>query len=377
MESYKEILEKIAREESRLSKNEKSFAGFINLLPKAEIHLHVEALVSPESLQKLNEKHQFYPECTTTEALKTKLGLKKIRDLNEMIDQFLKIQSFFRVEEDFALITSSIPQYMNDNQLNYMEVHFAPSSFIRNGLNFDGMISNLEAGMNAICKEMNVDIRIIIDLSRTFGVDNAMNNLTNVKNYLASHKNSRIIAVGLGGAEKSGTPQEYSPVFKQAKEWGIPSVAHGGEDSGPEQLWDTLKYLDPLRIGHGTCAFLEDDLMEELKKRAVPMEICPTSNVITGRFMKKLSEHPIRKFYDYGLSVTLNTDDPMIFGIQLNDEYCNLYSDLHFTHLEIVEILKNTYRSSFMPEKEKQKNIDAVDKAVLKAVKEVYPQYIN
>lgn len=377
MESYIEILEKIAREESRLTRNRKSFAGFIQRLPKAEIHLHVEALVSPESLQKLNEKHRFYPECTSTEALKKKLDLKEIRDLNEMIDQFIKIQSFFRVEEDFALITSSIPQYMKDNQLNYIEVHFAPSSFLRNGLNFDGMVTNLEAGMNAVCKQMDVDIRIIIDLSRTFGVENAMSNLTHVKNYLASHKESRIIAVGLGGAEKSGTPQEYSPVFKQAKEWGIPSVAHGGEDSGPEQLWDTLKFLNPLRIGHGTCAFQEEALMDELRNRAIPMEICPTSNVVTGRFMKKLSEHPVRKFYDHGLLITLNTDDPMIFGIQLNDEYCNLYSELHFTHLEIVEILKNTYRSSFMSNGEKQKNIDAVNKAVLKAVKEVYPQYIN
>lgn len=375
MERYTAILEQITLDESRSSRNEVSFRKFIEGLPKAEIHLHVEALVTPASLLKLNEKHQFYPECTDTEKLKQKLGLKKIHDLNEMIDQFIKIQSFFRVEEDFALITSSIPQYMTDNQLNYMEVHFAPSSFIRNGLNFEGMIVNLEAGMNEICRKMGVDIRLIIDLSRTFGIENAMNNLKNVKDYLASHPQTRIIAVGLGGAEKSGAPKEYSSVFKQAKEWGIPSVAHGGEDSGPEQLWDTLEYLNPLRIGHGTCAFLDEKLMDELKKRAVPMEICPTSNVITGRFMKQISEHPIRKFYNHGLLITLNTDDPMIFGIQLNDEYVNLYKHLNFTHQEIIHILKNTYQSSFMPENEKQKNLEALNQAVMSALKEVYPQY--
>jgi len=375
MERFKSILDILARNEHKVQNDPESFSQFISLLPKAEIHLHVEALLTPEDLQELNVKHQLYPECTTAEDLKEALGLKKIRDLNEMIGQFLKIQAFFKEEDDFEVITNSIPRYMKTNQITYMEVHFSPSSFLKNGLDFDGMVSSMETGIDKICEEMDVDIRVIIDISRTFGVENAMNNLKHVKAYLENHKDSRIISIGLGGAEKSGKPEEFGPVFSQAQQWGIPTVAHGGEDSDAEQLWATLKYLNPLRIGHGTSAFQEEALMKELRDRAIPLEICPTSNVITGRFMKKMSEHPIRLFFDKGLMVTLNTDDPAIFGIQLNDEYLNLFTELNFTLSEIVQILINTYQSSFMPEDQKRSSLNKLEAALMPAIAKVYPDF--
>ncbi len=371
MDNISSKLERIDQQELS-QRNPQAFSEFISLLPKAEIHLHVEALVTPKSLHALNQRHQLYPECKTSDELKNKLDLKEIHDLNEMIDQFIKVQSFFREEEDFALIDQHIPEYMKNNQITYMEMHFAPSSFLRNGLNFNGMVSNFENEVNNICRETGRDVRIIIDLSRTFGVDNAMNNLNFVKSYLDSHNDSRIIAVGLGGSEKTGTPKEYGPVFKQAQQWRIKTVAHGGEDSGPEQMWSTLKELNPLRIGHGTCSFQDEKLMDTLRDRAIPLEICPTSNVITGKFMKKMSEHPIRTYYDRGMVVTLNTDDPVIFGIELNHEYNNLYIHLNFTLQEIVQIIRNGYTSSFMSEQDKVKSLELLDKTLEKAIKQVY-----
>jgi len=376
MERYNRILENIARHEASSQRDAESFSRFINLLPKVEIHLHVEALLTADDLQKLNEKNGLYPECKTAEELRDKLNLRKIRDLNAMIQQFLKIQTFFKSEEDFALITESIPRYMEKNQIKYMEVHFSPSSFLKHGMKFDGMVSNLEKAISQVCRENQVDVRIIIDLSRTFGVKNAFNNLNCVKEYLSSHKDSRIIAVGLGGAEKAGTPEEYGPVFFQAHEWGIRTVAHGGEDSGPEQLWATLKHLNPLRIGHGTSSFMEEALMQELKDRGIPLEICPTSNVVTGRFMKTMAEHPVRIFYDKGLMVTLNTDDPSIFGIELNDEYMNLYNELNFSVYEIVQVLINTYKSSFMTEEQKKNSLNKLYEALEPAIKKTYPDFI-
>lgn len=377
MDDTNKLLTRIDDAEKRSGRDPKAFSRFIAMLPKAEIHLHVEALITADSLQKLNIKNGLYPECKTADQLKTHLDLKEISDLNEMIDQFIKIQTFFRNEEDFALINNCISSYMEDNNITYMEVHFSPSTFLKNGLQFDGMISSLEGEIDKICDESGKDVRIIVDVSRTFGVENAMTNLKLVKEYQDKHPKNRIIAIGLGGSEKSGTPKEYGPVFKQAHQWNIRTVAHGGEDSGPEQLWATLKELEPLRIGHGTSAHLEEALMDELKKREIPLEVCPSSNVITGRFMKNMSEHPIKLFYEKGIALTLNTDDPLIFGIQLNDEYQNLYDDLDFSLLQLVQLVRNTYKYSFMREDWKERSMKVLEEAIPKALKEIYPEQLK
>ena len=162
------------------------------------------------------------------------------------------------------------------------------------------------------------------------------------------HKTDSIIGIGLGGSESQGPAEEFAGVFKKAVAAGLQVVAHAGEDVDSRSIWNTLKLLKATRIGHGISAAADTRLMRYLAEKQIPLEICPTSNIFTQKYVQRMEDHPIRDFFDKGINVTLNTDDPTLFGIDLVEEYYNLYQDLDFTLEELFQVMKNTVFASFM-----------------------------
>ncbi|MEM9424923.1 MAG: adenosine deaminase, partial [Spirochaetota bacterium] len=163
-----------------------------------------------------------------------------------------------------------------------------------------------------------------------------------------------IIGIGLGGAEQSGPAREYQEVFTKARENQLHCVAHAGEDMGPDSIWESLKLLHVERIGHGTSAMEDPALRREIKESQIPLEICVTSNTFTRRFISAAKDHPIRLFYDEGLPLTLNSDDPTLFHSELNNEYKILVRDCGFSAADILQIMENNVMMSFMAEEQKQ-----------------------
>ena len=317
-------------------------------IPKTEIHLHLEALASVDTIWTLMKKHSIsYEEISSKDDLRKKF---QVTSLNEFIDLFINvIQNCFRSEDDIDLLIEDARSYLTRNNIVYSEIFFSPSKFLLNGLTFEGIIDRLETGSVSLKKKSSLDIRFIIDVSRSFGMENAMNNL----DYTLQNRSDTIIGIGLGGAEATGPAKEYAKVFEKASSEGLHVVAHAGEDVGPESIWDAIKLLGAERIGHGISAIQDDALIDYLEENAVPLEICPTSNLFTQKYVKVLEEHPIRAFYDRGLNVTVNTDDPTLFGIDLVDEYMRLANRGFFKPDEIIDLVKNNVFATFLPKKQK------------------------
>lgn len=316
----------------------------IKKFPKTEVHLHLEACINKDTLRFLFNKNEIPVD---DKEFEEKFNFK---DLNGFIQLFFYIQSAIKEEEDFAYMVDSLADYMREDNIVYAEVFVAPTRFVQNGLDFFEMMEIILERVRDIRKEDGTDIRILIDVSRTFGLDNA---LTNLEKVLKISHHEEILGIGLGGAELLGPAKDYEKVFRIAREAGLHCVAHAGEDDGPWSIWDSLKYLQVERIGHGTSAIQDPELVQYLKENRIPIEICLTSNIFTGKYVRKPENHPVRYYFDQGLMLCINTDDPEIFNVKLTDEYYKLYKHLNFTIEEIIELIKKGVYSSFHPKKEK------------------------
>ena len=341
---------------------------WISNVPKSEIHLHLEAVVKISSYMKLNEKYNVDDSLRTMEDYKKQLSFK---DLKDMINFFLHLQTFFREEDDYKYMAQDVVDYARDNNIRYMEVYFSPSKIIQAGyVDIHAVFRLLDRTFQQIKEEHGIETRVIVDVSRSFGPDNAMQNLNILMDYLKGAEDTCFIGIGLGGAESGNSCLEYKDVFSLAQKNHLHTVAHAGEEVESKSIWDAVEGIGAERIGHGTSAMFDEELMVYLQKNGTALEICPASNIMTKKYVSRMEDHPIRKFFDRGINVTLNTDDPILFDIDLNTEYYNLYSKLNFSQEELLKVVKNTWESTFLTRIEKDRYWALVEKAVYQAKKE-------
>ena len=325
--------------------NKSEFYSFFKKIPKAELHIHIEAVMSRETIKKLYFKKNAV-EFSDEEIKK----LFSYSDLNGFIAAFLQVQDLFSEVSDFDLIFEDLKNYLLRNGVVHCEAFFAPSAFIKKGFSYSEMTKNFEKNLKKIKKETGITVWLMGDVSRTFGLENAENN------YKMFRENpfEGFIGIGLGGAESKGPSKDFGPVFEKALADKYHAVAHAGEDVGPESIWDALKICHAERIGHGITSVQDSELLKYLADSKVPVEVCPTSNVFTKKYVKRMAEHPVREMFDKGVSVTIGTDDPIFFGAELLDEYWNLYSKLKFSKDEMKQIVLNSFEDSFLAKNEKE-----------------------
>lgn len=322
---------------------------FLIEMPKVELHLHLEGMVSPSTVFKLIEKNSV--EIEGIESSEDVYNRFKVNSLDEFVSLYVNvIQPAICTEADFKLLVADAVDYMRRNRIFHVEIFVAVTKFIKAGLSYQRIAGVLHQQSQKIMKENNLSIKFIVDVSRGFGPDNAMHNL----DLVIAHKNDSIIGIGLGGAESQGPAQLFESVFKKARENNLHTVAHAGEDVGSESIWAALDILKVERIGHGISAIEDEKLLKELQVRQTPLEICPTSNLFTGKYVKQYQNHMIKEFFFRGLNVTLNSDDPGIFWVELNDEYLNLYEHSGFTIDELTDITMNGLNASFLSIEEKR-----------------------
>lgn len=329
---------------------QKTFKTLLLKLPKTEIHLHIEGTATAETIWTLMKKNNF-----NIKDIKKKSDLIKkfqITTLEEFLDVYINvIQSSLSSEKDLEYLVFDTGEYLKSNNIVYAEMFFAPSKFIQMGFDFKKMITILDSGASKIFKKYKIELKFLVDVSRSFGLENAMNNLDLVlKNPVKS-----VIGIGLGGSETNGPARNFVSVFEKAASKGLHVVAHTGEDVGPESVWDTVKLLKAERIGHGISSILDTKLMDYLKEKQIPLEICPTSNLFTGRYTKTVETHPVKEFFKQGLYTTINTDDPTLFSVGLIDEYMMLLNKKIFSEKEIISLIKNNIYATFLPKAKKDK----------------------
>jgi adenosine deaminase len=310
-------------------------------IPKIENHLHLEGAIPLETLWTLIQKYGGDKTVTNYELLKEKF---MYRNFNHFLETWLWKNTFIREYEDFTFLSDAVFKDLGKQNIKYAEIFISPSEF-RNTLEIQKIVE-------AISKSINVNpeicVSLIVDLVRNLGSENAMKTLYEINEV----KDMGIIGIGLGGAEKEYPPELFTDVFEKARNFGFKTTAHAGEAAGPQSIWGAIKNLKVDRIGHGTRAIEDPELLNYLADNQIPVELCPLSNLRT-KVIDSIEEHPVRTFIDMGIPVSINTDDPKMFGNSLAEEYQALKDNFNFSDDDIYKIIRNSIHTTWLEENEK------------------------
>ena len=299
-------------------------ADFIAAMPKAELHLHLEGSIAPETLRELDPSRDFS-------------GLYEYRDFEDFLRAFGVVGKLLRGAEDYGLITRRLLERLAAENVRYAEITIAAGVVLWKQQDFAAIFDAIRQSADGSA----VQVRWILDAVRQFGPDHVMR----VAELAAERREQGVAAFGIGGSEERGPAEWFAEAFAFARSAGLHLVAHAGESMGPESIRAALA-LGAERIGHGIAAAQDESLMRELCEREIPLEICITSNLVTG-VVKRIEEHPVRRLFDAGVPITLNTDDPAMFCCTLAGEYRLAARQFGFSESELRAIAENGFRYGF------------------------------
>jgi adenosine deaminase len=285
-------------------------------------------------------------------------SVEEIREFFEFKDfpHFLKVfgtcVSYVTKESMFERIAYETLEDQTSQNVLHSEIIFsAPQRVKRAGMDFGFMMKAYNKGISRAEKDFNVTCSTRIDLIRDYGPDYCDAELGWIEDYPDG-----IVGIELGGSEHDWPPAQFKTVYERAREMGLRLVAHAGEAAGPESVIDAVNILGVERIGHGFTAKNSVEAIKLLKKKGVTIETCPISNVRTG-VCGDIKDHPVRKYYDEGVSISVNSDDPTMFGTDMNNEYMTLHQVHGFTVSELYDISINSLKTSFLPEERIEKHL--------------------
>ena len=329
------------------------YAAFVAGLPKAELHVHHVGSASPRIVSELAARHPG----TVPSDLDALREFYTFRDFGHFIEVYLAVVDLLREPEDLRLLTYEIAGEMAAQNIRYAELTLTPWTSVQRGIPIEAYVEAVEDGRVGAERDHGVRLRWIYDIPGESGLPSAEDTLE----YALHHAPDTLLGFGLGGPEVGVDRPQFKDVFDQARAAGLHSVPHAGETTGPQTVWAALRDLGAERIGHGTSSVQDPALVEHLVQQQVPLEVCPTSNIAT-RAVDSLENHPIRELYGAGALVTVNSDDPPMFGTTLNREYEIAADLLGLDERGIAGLAKNAVRASFMPEPEKADLVAEIDR---------------
>ena len=329
---------------------EPSPSSFIRQLPKTELHLHLEGSIEPHTLAELRARHGR----PTSSA---EMGrLYRYDSFTDFLMAFKQVTEDLRTPEDFELITYRLMEKLKADNVLHAEVYVSVGVYLWRKQDFAAIFEGLERGRERGEREFGVSLLWIFDAVRQFGPAEAQR----VVELAVRYKDRSVVGFGTGGDELKGPAEMFREVYAHAREQGLRLTAHAGESAGPESIWGALN-LQAERIGHAFTAWQDRELVEELSQRQIPVEICLTSNLLT-RVCPTLGEHPVRNYFDQGVMITLNTDDPAMFATSLSREYQLAQNQFGFTDEHLRELARNSFEASFLPATEKLAFLNLFDR---------------
>jgi adenosine deaminase len=312
-------------------------------IPKVELHLHLEGAIPHPALWELVQKYGGDPSVPTLDALTARFTY---RSFSEFIDTWVWKNTFLRQYEDFEFIAEAVAKDLVGQNIRYVEAFYSPGDYLSRGLQPQRLTQALRTGLDH-CKE--VKVALVADLIRDHGPERGAKMLRAVNEV----RDFGVVGVGIGGSESEFPPEAFEKVFRQAREMGFHTSAHAGEAAGPESVWGALRALRVDRIGHATRAVEDPKLVDYLAEHRIPLELCPLSNVMT-RVLDSIKEHPARLYFERGIPLSINTDDPKMFGNSLTDEYLALETELGFSRLEIESVILQGIKTSWLSKEGKE-----------------------
>jgi adenosine deaminase/aminodeoxyfutalosine deaminase len=333
---------------------------FIRRLPKAELHLHLEGSVDPLTLSQLSEKHNTpfpwesnrykpLPDSNRALTVDEAAALYNYKDFTGFLMAFKGVTERLRDPEDFELITYRLVEKLAAEGCLHAEVFVSVGVVFWRGQEFDPLFEGMERGRKRAEKDFGTTLYWIFDAVRNFGSEEAEKVLAKA----IQHQDENVIGIGIGGDERVAPPELFEHVYATAGSHGLRLSVHAGETVGPASIHGALDVLKAERLGHALHAGEDAALLERIVREQVPLELCITSNLRTSCCLE-LSEHPLRRFFDAGALVTLNTDDPEMFQTTLVREYQLAQDAFGFTNDELSELAANSFRASWLPEERKR-----------------------
>jgi adenosine deaminase/aminodeoxyfutalosine deaminase len=325
--------------------------SFVASLPKADLHLHLEGSIDPATLLELRKRHG--KEGTLAEMEQ----LYRYRDFPGFLQAFKTVTEDLQAAEDYELITYQLMKKLKAENVLHAEVYVSVGICLHRQQDFRALFEGLDRGRDRGERDFGISLLWIFDAVRQFGAEAARP----VFELAASYRDRHVVGIGIGGDEQKAPPELFREVYAYAAESGLRLTTHAGEYAGAESVWGALN-LRAERIGHGLTAAQDRELVEELVTRQIPLEICLTSNLRTG-CCASLAEHPVRNYFDQGVMITLNTDDPAMFGTSLAREYQLAQQTFAFTDEHLRELARNSFEASFLPAERKLQFLNLFDAA--------------
>jgi len=306
---------------------------WLNALPKAELHLHLEGTLEPELLFKLAERHGVALPWPDVEALRAAYNFG---NLQEFLDLYYAGADVLRTEQDFYDLTWAYLQKCKEQNVIHTEPFFDPQTHTDRGIPFEVVVRGITQALADGERQLGVTSGLILSFLRHLSEDAAQATLDQALPF-----RDHFVAVGLDSSEQGHPPSKFKRVFARARAEGFPAVAHAGEEGPPEYIWEALDLLGVVRIDHGVRAFEDERLMARLIDQQIPLTVCPLSNTKLCVF-DDMSQHTILKMLDRGLKVTVNSDDPAYFGGYVTENFMALHDGLGMTREQAQRLAQNS-----------------------------------
>ena len=317
----------------------------IKALPKVELHVHTLGSLQPSTLLSIIREDGLDTPYQTVDDIIRRF---QYSDFAHFIEVYMEIIEYITEEKQFEHITYDMLEKCSECNTRYVEASFSPRDHLQHNLEFSKMVKAINRGIDRARTSFGIESNIRIDLVRSSTKDEAMEILDMIE-----RNPHNIVSVDIGGNEPLFPPKPFTEAYGRAREMGLHLVAHAGEAAGPQSIWDALQFLEVERIGHGVTAREDPKLIEYLNEKQIGIEMSPVSNLRTG-VVKSIKEHPIREFYNKGLLVTVNSDDPSLFHTDLNNEFIQIHKHLGFSLAELFQLSLNGIKTAFIDESVKK-----------------------
>jgi aminodeoxyfutalosine deaminase len=322
---------------------------FIGRLPKAELHLHLEGSLRPDTLRELSRGKGGMESKVEQWIQERGQDGYRYSTFTEFIEAFKFVVLLLETPEDYALATVRLMEWLAGQNVKYAEITLAAGVVLWKqqplGQVYEAVrTASLEAGAR-----LGMRVNWILDAVRQFGPDHARE----VVGWAGRYHSEGVVAFGLGGDEERGPGSLFADVYREARDCGLHTLAHAGETTGPESVREAVELLKVERIGHGLAAARDPEVMALLRDRGIPLEGCPGSNVAIG-LIPEFCDYPLPTLLDAGVTMTLNSDDPALFGTSIGQEFTRAAAEFSLSATQTAGLCENAVRAAFLPEHEKE-----------------------
>jgi adenosine deaminase len=321
---------------------------FIENLPKAELHLHIEGSFEPEHMFNIAQRNRIDIPFKSVAEIEEAYNFSCLQDF---LDIYYQGAGVLITEQDFYELTYSYLKKCAIQNVRHTEIMFDPQTHTARGISFKTVINGISKACDDAEEKLGISSLLIMSYLRHLSEEDAFKTLAESIPF-----KNKIKAVGLDSSEKGNPPSKFKNVYEASVKEGYIPIAHAGEEGPSDYVWEAIDILGIKRIDHGNNSLHDEKLVREIIDRDLALTVCPLSNIAL-KVVDNLKNHPLKNMMDLGLAITVNSDDPAYFGGQVNKNYIEIQKALNLTKSEIYQLARNSFEYSFADETKKQQYI--------------------